>query len=89
MIGIRPAHERRITNTDTIFISLDTAPSVWPRPRICQGGRVSESPALGDVAGKATHDFATARLGKLRSKEDLVGSGDGADLLRHVILWLV
>ena len=50
--------------------------------RIGQGGRVTEGAALGDVAQEAAHDLARAGLGEVGREEDVVGTGEGADLRR-------
>ncbi len=50
---------------------------------------IAEDAAFGNVAQQAAHDFGAARLGKLVDEEDLIGTGDGADLPYHVLLEFV
>ena len=50
---------------------------------------VAERLAFGDVAQQAPHDLAGSRLRQIRGKDDVVGPGDGADLLHDVLLELV
>ena len=56
---------------------------------IGQRRRVAERLAFGDVAQQPAHDLARARLRQVGGEEDVVGPGDGADLLGDVCLQLV
>src|SRR5205807_503452 len=57
--------------------------------RIGEGRGVAEGAPLGDVAEEPAHDLAAPRLGKVGREDNVVGAGEGADLLRHVRLQLV
>src|SRR5512146_1452273 len=57
--------------------------------RIGERRRVTERAALGDVAQEAPHDLARSRLRQIRREQDVVGLGDGADLLRNEVAQLV
>ena len=47
---------------------------------------IPQGMTVGDVSQKPPHDLAAPGLGKLRSKENLIGSGNGPDLLCHMTL---
>src|SRR5437879_1499197 len=57
--------------------------------RIGEGGGVAEGAPLGDVAEEPAHDLAAARLREVGGKDDVIGAGEGADLLHHVRLQFV
>ena len=66
-----------------------TSPSIGsPRPdppaSSCRQGA-----ALGDVLEQPAHDLPAPGLGQVGGEEDVIRPGDGADLLRHVVLEVV
>ncbi len=52
---------------------------------IGEGCGITQNPAFSDIAQQPAHDFGAARLGQLGGEENIVGPGDGADLLGHVL----
>ena len=83
LVGIRILAIRRPVGLPLLLVSLlelRDHGGVGERRRVAQGA------PLGDVAQQAAHDLAGSGLGKLGGEEDLLGAGDGADLLDDVLL---
>jgi len=57
--------------------------------RIGQGRSVAHRSSIGDVAQEPAHDFAATRLRQFGGEENLVGTRDRTDLLRHMALQLI
>jgi hypothetical protein len=54
-----------------------------------RAGVLGDGFALGDAAQQAAHDLAAAGLGQVVAEADVLGLGDGADLLGHPVAQLV
>src|SRR5437667_860650 len=57
--------------------------------RVGERGHVAERLAFGDVAQQPPHDFSRTRFWQIRGEQNIVRSGDRADLLDDVLLQLV
>ena len=84
-VGVTPAVRPRLYALLLLIHLLQPAHHL----RIRQRRRVAQRPALGDVLEQPAHDLPAPGLGQVGREEDVVGPGDRADLLRHVLLEIV
>ena len=54
-------------------------------PTVSQGSRIADYLAIGDIAQKSPHDFATARLGKFRCDNHFFRPCEGADFRGNML----